>query len=82
MKIALYNLTTTTRWGGVETFVWEVATQMSMRGHKVEIFGGRGPQHLRRPCDVRAGRRRTRPALSAGRDAAVVRIGQLPRLKR
>jgi len=38
----LYNLTTTTRWGGVETFVWEVAVQMSQRGHHVEIFGGRG----------------------------------------
>lgn len=42
MKIALYNLTTTTRWGGVETFVWEVASQMAQRGHAVEIFGGRG----------------------------------------
>ncbi|MEO8286472.1 MAG: glycosyltransferase family 4 protein [Chloroflexota bacterium] len=42
MKIALYNLTTTTRWGGVETFVWEVAAQMAERGHQVEIFGGRG----------------------------------------
>lgn len=42
MKLALYNLTTTTRWGGVETFVWEVAEQMAQRGHEVEIFGGRG----------------------------------------
>src|SRR5438093_13516327 len=42
MKIALYNLTTTTRWGGVETFVWEVAAQMRARGHEVVIFGGRG----------------------------------------
>src|SRR3954463_686986 len=42
VKIALYNLTTTTRWGGVETFVWEVAAQMAERGHEVHIFGGRG----------------------------------------
>ncbi len=42
MKIALYNLTTTTRWGGVETFVWEMAEQMARRGHRVVIFGGRG----------------------------------------
>jgi glycosyltransferase involved in cell wall biosynthesis len=42
LKLALYNLTTTTRWGGVETFVWEVAAQMAQRGHQVEIFGGRG----------------------------------------
>src|SRR6476660_7497897 len=48
MKIALYNLTTTTRWGGVETFVWEVAGQLRERGHKVEIFGGRGPREMRR----------------------------------
>src|SRR5438046_318429 len=48
MKIALYNLTTTTRWGGVETFVWEVAAQLSRRGHQVEVLGGRGPRYLRR----------------------------------
>lgn len=42
MKIALYNLTTTTRWGGVENFVWEVAEQMAARGHIVHIFGGAG----------------------------------------
>jgi D-inositol-3-phosphate glycosyltransferase len=48
LRIALYNLTTTTRWGGVETFVWEVAAQLSQRGYEVEIFGGRGPRHLRR----------------------------------
>lgn len=42
MKIALYNLTTTTRWGGVETFVWELAGQLAERGHQVELFGGRG----------------------------------------
>lgn len=53
MKIALYNLTTTTRWGGVETFVWEVAGQMAGRGHHVEIFGGRGNGERRRIPGVR-----------------------------
>lgn len=53
MKIALYNLTTTTRWGGVETFVWEVATQMAGRGHRVEIFGGRGGGERRHIPGVR-----------------------------
>ncbi|MDQ3930986.1 MAG: glycosyltransferase, partial [Chloroflexota bacterium] len=53
MKIALYNLTTTTRWGGVETFVWEVAAQMASRGHKVTIFGGRGLGERRRIPGVR-----------------------------
>ena len=47
MKIALYNLTTTTRWGGVEMFVWEVAEQMRARGHEVVIFGGRGVVRFR-----------------------------------
>jgi len=42
LKIALYNLTTTTRWGGVENFVWEVGEQMAARGHTVHIFGGSG----------------------------------------
>lgn len=42
LKIALYNLTTTTRWGGVENFVWEVATQLASRGHTAHIFGGAG----------------------------------------
>lgn len=48
MKIALYNLTTTTRWGGVENFVWEVAEQMAARGHTVHIFGGSG--HVEHPA--------------------------------
>jgi glycosyltransferase involved in cell wall biosynthesis len=48
VRIALYNLTSTTRWGGVETFVWEVAGQLAMRGHFVEVWSGRGPRHLRR----------------------------------
>lgn len=47
MKIALYNLTTTTRWGGVENFVWEVAEQLAARGHTVHIFGGAG--NIERP---------------------------------
>ncbi len=48
MKIALYNLTTTTRWGGVEMFVWEVAAQLAERDYQVEIVGGRGGRHLLR----------------------------------
>ncbi|MEO6458730.1 MAG: glycosyltransferase family 4 protein [Chloroflexia bacterium] len=48
MKIALYNLTTTTRWGGVEMFVWEVAASLAERGHQVDIFGGRGRRDLMR----------------------------------
>jgi glycosyltransferase involved in cell wall biosynthesis len=47
MRIALYNLTTTTRWGGVETFVGEIADQMAARGHEVVLFGGRGDPKYR-----------------------------------
>jgi hypothetical protein len=42
MRIALYNLTTTTAYGGVESFVWDLASQLQERGHTVEIFGGTG----------------------------------------
>jgi D-inositol-3-phosphate glycosyltransferase len=48
VKVALYNLTTTTRWGGVESFVWEIAAQLAARGHEVAIFGGRGKPELMR----------------------------------
>ncbi len=43
LKIALYNLTTTTKLGGVETFVWELGRELAARGHDVTIIGGRGP---------------------------------------
>jgi glycosyltransferase involved in cell wall biosynthesis len=42
LKIALYNLTTTTKHGGVESFVWETARRLADRGHDVTLFGGRG----------------------------------------
>jgi D-inositol-3-phosphate glycosyltransferase len=42
VKIALYNLTTTTKHGGVETFVWEIGRELAGRGHHVTLFGGRG----------------------------------------
>ena len=41
MKIAMYNLTTTCRFGGVETFVWEISRELARRGEEVHIFGGR-----------------------------------------
>jgi D-inositol-3-phosphate glycosyltransferase len=56
VKIALYNLTTTTRWGGVETFVWEVAAQMARMGHRVDVYGGRGPVRGKRLPGVRVRR--------------------------
>jgi glycosyltransferase involved in cell wall biosynthesis len=56
VRLALYNLTTTTRWGGVETFVWEVAAQMARRGHRVDIYGGRGQIRGNRVPGVRVRR--------------------------
>ena len=42
MKIAMYNLTTTCRFGGVETFVWEASRELARRGEQVHILGGKG----------------------------------------
>src|ERR1043165_7760173 len=42
MKIALYNLTTTTKLGGVESIVWDVGQKLAERGHDVTLFGGKG----------------------------------------
>jgi glycosyltransferase involved in cell wall biosynthesis len=42
MKIALYNLTTTTKSGGIETFNRELASALAKRGHIVHIYGGKG----------------------------------------
>lgn len=44
MNIALYNLTTTTIYGGVESFVWDLARELARRAHDVTIIGGAGPR--------------------------------------
>ncbi len=38
----MYNLTTTCRFGGVETFVWEVSRELAKRREEVHIIGGQG----------------------------------------
>lgn len=48
LAIALYNLTTTTRVGGVESFVWDLSRTLAERGHAVTIIGGVGP--IREPA--------------------------------
>ncbi|MCM8809353.1 MAG: glycosyltransferase family 4 protein [Candidatus Omnitrophica bacterium] len=40
MKIALYNLTTTVKNGGIETFCWGLARNLSSRGIEVDLYGG------------------------------------------
>ncbi len=42
MKVCLYNLTTTTQYGGVESFVWHLARGLAGRGLEVTIVGGDG----------------------------------------
>jgi len=44
VKIALYNLTTTTKIGGVESFVWDLSRELARRDHQVTIIGGVGRQ--------------------------------------
>ncbi len=47
--IVLYNVTTTTKVGGVETFVWEVAARLAARGYHAVVLGGRGTERRRAP---------------------------------
>ncbi len=42
LRIVHYNLTTTSKEGGVETFVWELSRQQARRGHYVTVIGGAG----------------------------------------
>jgi D-inositol-3-phosphate glycosyltransferase len=44
MHVALYNLTTTTKFGGVESFVWDLGRELAGRGHTIDIIGGSGPR--------------------------------------
>lgn len=41
-RVALYNVTSTTKLGGVETFVWDLARNLSTAGLPVDLIGGRG----------------------------------------
>ncbi len=49
LRIALHNVTTTTKHGGVETFVWELARYLAQAGHRVDIIGGAGGGGLNTP---------------------------------
>jgi glycosyltransferase involved in cell wall biosynthesis len=49
MQLALYNLTTTTKYGGVESFVWDLSRELARRGHRVAIIGGVGPRREHAP---------------------------------
>jgi D-inositol-3-phosphate glycosyltransferase len=49
MRIALYNLTTTTRYGGVESFVWDLARELAARSYQVTVIGGIGTRYEAAP---------------------------------
>jgi len=42
MKICLYNVTTTIKTGGIETFYWEIAKELKKRNFEVELIAGKG----------------------------------------
>ncbi len=42
MKIALFDVTVTVSFGGVQTAVWELARALHDAGHQVCVFGGEG----------------------------------------
>ena len=51
-KIAFYNLTTTTKSGGIETFQVGLAGALARRGHTVHLYGGEGAAGVRMPEGV------------------------------
>src|SRR5512135_2294938 len=53
MKVALFNVTTTTQFGGLESFVWEVAARLPAHNVQVDILGGRGSISNPLPPSVR-----------------------------
>ena len=42
MKICMYNVTTTIKSGGIETFYWEVSRELNKRKIDIEIISGKG----------------------------------------
>lgn len=63
MKIALFDVTVTVSFGGIQTAVWELARALHDAGHQVSVFGGDG---------------KIRPDLG-GREIAVHTFGFTPR---
>ena len=63
MKVALYNVTTTTKTGGVESFVWELARHLTEQypDCQVDIVGGTSPKNFHAPALPQGVRIITRP---------------------
>lgn len=43
MKIALYEMTVTLSYGGIQTSYWETARRLAGMGHTIHIYGAEGP---------------------------------------
>ena len=41
-KFCLYNITTTIKIGGIETFYWEIANELQKQNQEVELISGKG----------------------------------------
>src|SRR5689334_13039341 len=65
-KIALYNVTTTIKTGGVESFVWELARHLAMQypDCQLDIIGGKSPADFSHPDPGPQVRIITRPFIS------------------
>ncbi|MGB8646323.1 MAG: glycosyltransferase family 4 protein [Anaerolineae bacterium] len=53
LRVALLNVTTTTQMGGVESFVWEIATHLPADEVQVDVLGGHGKITRDMPPGVR-----------------------------
>jgi D-inositol-3-phosphate glycosyltransferase len=65
-KIALFNVTTTTKTGGVESFVWELARNLAQLypDLPVDIIGGKPPKGFKLPETPAGVRLITRPFIA------------------
>ncbi len=52
MKIALYEINSTTSVGGIQTFVWGMAKALAGKGHIVHIYGGNGDIRAADHCNI------------------------------
>jgi glycosyltransferase involved in cell wall biosynthesis len=53
VKIALYEMTVTVSYGGIQTSYWETAKRLASRGHEVHMYGGEGGIRWEMPEGVR-----------------------------
>ncbi len=52
MKIALYEMSVTLSYGGIQTSYWETARRLAVMGHAVHLYGAEGPIRREVPAGV------------------------------